>query len=142
MICLIVSDSRIEYPNPTARVGPGVDGLDHVRQVFRLLPRLLAASGETVIRFDVPLRSSGDNPLRHEVEALQRCGCSIDFTVLGEISAGQQSEISAETCWHLNRNMPGLAQRFVAHYPAYLTARDRSLNFCRKREARELVFYP
>jgi methylase of polypeptide subunit release factors len=106
----------VAYPNPIARVGPGVNGLDYVRQILGILPRLLVPGGESVMRFDIPLDASGENPLCHEVEVLLGCGCSIDFTTLGEISVERQAEISADTCWHLNSEMPDLRQRFIDYY--------------------------
>jgi methylase of polypeptide subunit release factors len=127
----------VAYPNPTARVGPGDDGLDYVRQVLAILPGILAPKGEAVIRFDVPVYESGACTLRPETESLLASGLSMNLTILGEVSVAQQAKISADTCRYLNVDVetPDLAQCFVDHYSS-LGVSKLSQVFCAVRNDR------
>jgi hypothetical protein len=81
-----------------------------------ILPGILASNGEAVIRFDVPVYGSGAGTLLPETESLLAGGFGLNFRTLGEIPVRRQAEISADTCWHLNVETPGLTQRFIDHY--------------------------
>lgn len=106
----------VAYPNPTARVGLGSDGLGYVRKIFDVLPTLLAPEGEAIIRVDVPIRAHGSHVLQHQMDRLRRDDCSAELIHLGEIPVDCQAEISADTCSHLNFDSQNLKQCFLSYY--------------------------
>jgi hypothetical protein len=107
---------HIAYPNPTARVGRGPDGLDRVRMVLKSLPRLLAPGGSTILRFDAPTGSPGAKTIIDELGILTGTGFAFEKLLLSTLSVYDQAAISADTCSHLNAYRQDLAKYFIDHY--------------------------
>ena len=106
----------IRYPNPVARVGHGEDGLDQVRKILKLLPTHLAPRGEAVMRFDIPLGITNSKTVRENATTLLGKGFDVRFKELNTVSVERQSEISADTCFHLNHGITNLKELFLEHY--------------------------
>lgn len=106
----------VAYPNPTARVGSGSDGLDYVRSVLETLPMILAPKGKATVPFDLPIFDDGRDPLKKQLELLRSHGCIAELNVVSEISVERQAEISSDTCSNLNHPNIRLKQLFLDHY--------------------------
>jgi SAM-dependent methyltransferase len=106
----------ITYPNPRARVGGELDGLAQVRTALRIAPRLLTGGGEVILRFDLPRGMTTAEALLANPNLLVGTQFSVQTRLLGSITIETQAEISADTCAHLNSNIPNLKQAFLDHY--------------------------
>jgi SAM-dependent methyltransferase len=106
----------VAYPNPTARVGPGRDGLDYVRNVLEILPKMLAPHGKAAVSFDLPIYDTNRDSLRREFDLLELNGCIVDLEFVRDISVERQAEVSSDTCSVLNEGNIDLRQRFLDHY--------------------------
>ena len=113
----------VAYPNPTARVGPGSDGLDYVRNVLETLPKMLALNGNAAVWFDLPVYEPTRDSLRSQFELLELNGCKVSLEFIREISVERQAEVSSDTCSVLNEGSIDLRQCFLDHYAELRIAR-------------------
>jgi methylase of polypeptide subunit release factors len=111
--------TTVAYPNPTARVGLGRDGLDSVRRFLRTAPDHLGHNGIAVVRADLPCSTKGICPFLSELpELVQRDGVSINVDVFGYADITTQARESAVTASFLNlgQSIDNLAALFEQRY--------------------------
>lgn len=109
---------EISYPNPLARVGPGRDGLDSIREFLKEVPNCLADGGRSMCFVEFPGDERGFDFAQELKEFTNKTGCSISVDLEPPLRVTVQAQISARTSWYLNKHLSidELAERFLCHY--------------------------
>ncbi len=108
----------IAYPNPLARVGKGLDGLNPLRIFLEKVPALLCPLGRATFVIEFPGVKDGFEFADELQDFAGASGCSVILGFEPVRRVDEQAWASAETAWYLNKefSIEQLASRFLSHY--------------------------
>jgi SAM-dependent methyltransferase len=109
---------EIAYPNPLARVGTGLDGLNPLRIFLEKAPAVLSPVGRATFVIEFPGDKDGFEFAQELQDFAGASGCSVILSFDPVRRVDEQAWASAETALYLNKDfsIEQLASRFLSNY--------------------------